>query len=155
MVYWPHMHLSYRKAFKAIMLGILLLPALGHAMSEQPFGGRQVMVLDESTCNCSGTNIHYLMDDTTNSELKLQYLGGRLYENNDISSYSGQQLGTYGVGGEACYMISYPDCIYIDSPTAVYGSDPGTGTTLRTEPSSLADTLREFGGFLASAYDHA
>ncbi len=146
---------SYRTAFKALLIGMLLLPALGRATSEQPFGGRQVMVLDESTCNCSGTNIHYIMDDATNEELKIQYLGGRLYDNNDITTYGGYQLGTYGTGGEACYMISYPDCIYIDSPNMTYGSDPGTGTTMRSDPATLAGTLKEFGRSLASAYGHA
>jgi hypothetical protein len=122
-----------------ILLGIAVAVPLGaEAIIEQPFGGVQTLIFDSYVCDCSGTNIHYIMDYAKNKELKLYYAGGTLYANNNISNIGGYQLGTYLPGGAACMMYIGTACETVDTADGIYGSAPGTGFSVAPQEPTIA-----------------
>lgn len=109
-----------------------LVPISTYALSsETAFGGMQTLIYDSGVCNCSGTNVHKIMDYTNNSLLELYYGGGKLYNNNNIDTISGYQLGTYSPTSTPCMVESGPSCYQYALATGTYGSAPGTGTSMR------------------------
>lgn len=128
------------------MILAIFIPLSAYAFdidTETPFGGEQVMVWDDSTCDCSGTNVHFIMDDTDNSELELYDDGsGKLYGNTqDIDDTGDEQLGTYSDGGDTCEMQVGEFCVDIADPTGTYGTEPGTGLSMLDEKSLLANAF--------------
>lgn len=160
---------SIRKSISAtILLASIALPLSLYAQFDsgefggggQYFGGRQTMIYNEGMCNCSGTNVHVIMDDATNGELMLYYDGsGRLYDSGNIDNIGGEQLGSYQSTTTECQEYVGEDCITIATATGTYNSMPGTGTSGMGADSSvfkythklIADTARQITNTLSSS----
>ncbi len=135
---------SYKKLLNALMLAALVLPAVAFASTEQPFGGKQVMIFDEGICDCSETNVHFIMDDATDTELSLYYDEGKLYDHDNIDNLGEDQKGTYSPGAEPCMMEVGPDCVEVTTPDGTYGNEPGTGTAMIKTTQEFASGLKHF-----------
>ncbi len=131
-----------------ILLGVVtFIPLSTYAFGlgnggETAFGGMQDFVLGEEFCDCSDSNVHFIMDDVTNDVLELYYSpASRIYNNDNIDTPGVQQLGTYSYGGEPCLQVDGPDCISLFEPTGTYGTQPGTGTSMLENLNPLVKSL--------------
>ena len=102
-------------------------------MTETPFGGPETMFVDSDVCDCSDTNVHFIMDYATNKELKLyKSPTSKIYDNDNLDEIGKYQLGTYkeSMGGQDdCYQNSGNSCTLLFKVDGVYGDQPGTGTS--------------------------
>ncbi len=113
------------------------------ATGETAFGGMYTFTLDESTCNCSNTNVHFIMDYTNNKVLKLYSSpASRFYSNNN--SEATYQLGTYTSGGPSCMMIVGEDCVQVSTVDGTYGTSIGTGTSMKTKLKDMFTPVIKF-----------
>ena len=140
---------SFSKKTLAILLCMsvfvfALLPAThkANAVSDEiDFGGMQLFTLDEGVCDCSFTNLHFILDYKTNSLLVLYYdYTGTIYNNYDLEAGI-YQLGSYLPGDYPCLVYSGNSCFTLYTATGTYGNDPGTGTSERSLPIDLAKAM--------------
>lgn len=124
-----------KNKFTFLLLSIISIISFGFPKDasaqfsiETPFGGMYLFSFDEEICDCSGSNVHFILDYKSNSLIKL-YKGpsSKFYDNNNASAT--YQLGTYMPMGTTCTMIAYPECMDVTDVDGTYGSMPGTGTS--------------------------
>ena len=113
-----------------------------------PFGGLQTIVLGPEFCSCSGTNIHFVFDYKTKTELMLYNSPTSLqYDYHNLMTPGTYQLGSFIPGGLACMQNDGPDdpCQPILFPEGTYGDVPGTGSTLSDKNlgNEIADAIDE------------
>ncbi len=102
-------------------------------MGETPFGGEYLFSVQ---CTCGDDNLNYILNYTDNNMLSLLYEPGqsKLFANND--EYGTYQVGTYSQASQECEIEAGDDCVDIE-PDGIYGSEPGTGTSMLKTDSGL------------------